>query len=68
MTGPETLIDIQRAARSFNLQHHPIAGMVTGQIRRTATTGPAINLVRIEDSLAAAWQRVSGTYVDNPLG
>ncbi|KPU61951.1 hypothetical protein AN403_6052 [Pseudomonas fluorescens] len=34
----------------------------------TATTGPAINLLRIEENLSAAWQRLSGTYVDPPLG
>jgi DNA adenine methylase len=65
MTCPETLIDVQRATRSFNLQHYPIASTVTEQIRRIATIGSAINLVRIEDNLAAAWPRVSGTYVDN---
>jgi DNA adenine methylase len=42
MTGRKTLTDIQRAARSFYLQHHPIASTVTGQTRRTSTTGPAI--------------------------
>ena len=31
--------------RSFNLQHYPIASTVIEQIRRTATTGPAINLL-----------------------
>ncbi|EGH26691.1 prophage PSPPH02, putative adenine modification methytransferase, partial [Pseudomonas amygdali pv. mori str. 301020] len=30
-----------------------------------ATTGPAINLLRIEENLSAAWQRLSGTYVEN---
>ena len=31
----------------------------------TAATGPAINLLRIEENLSAAWQRLSGTYVEN---
>jgi DNA adenine methylase len=44
MTRPETLTDIQRAARFFYLQHHAFAGKVTGQTFGTATTGPAINL------------------------
>lgn len=41
MTRPETLTDIQRAARFFYLQHHAFAGKVTGQTFGTATT-PAI--------------------------
>ena len=65
MTRPETLTDIQRAARFFYLQHHAFAGKVSGQTFGTATTGPAINLLRIEENLSAAWQRLSGTYVEN---
>ncbi len=65
MTRPETLTDIQRAARFFYLQHHAFAGKVTGQTFGTATTGPAINLLRIEENLSAAWQRLAGTYVEN---
>jgi DNA adenine methylase len=38
---------------------------VTGQIFGTATTGLAINLLRIEENLSAAWQRQSGPYVEN---
>lgn len=68
MTRPETLTDIQRAARFFYLQHHAFAGKVTGQTFGTATTGPAINLLRIEENLSAAWQRLSGTYVENLPG
>ena len=33
--------------------------------RFTAATAPAINLLRIEENLSAAWQRLSGTYVEN---
>lgn len=65
MTRPETLTDIQRAARFFFLQHHAFGGKVTAQSFGTATTGPAINLLRIEENLFAAWQRLSGTYVEN---
>lgn len=65
MTRPETLTDIQRAARFFYLQHHAFAGKVTGQYFGTGTTAPAINLLRIEENLSAAWQRLSGTYVEN---
>jgi DNA adenine methylase len=31
----------------------------------TSPTGPVINLLRIEENLSAAWQRLSGTYVEN---
>lgn len=65
MTRPETLTDIQRAARFFYLQHHAFGGKVAGQTFGTATTGPAINLMRIEENLSAAWQRLSGVYVEN---
>lgn len=68
MTRPETLTDIQRAARFFYLQHHAFAGKVSGQTFGTATTAPAINLLRIEENLSAAWQRLSGTYVENLPG
>jgi DNA adenine methylase len=65
MTRPETLTDIQRAARFFYLQQHAFGGKVTGQTFGTATTGPAINLLRIEENLSAAWQRLAGIYVEN---
>ncbi|MFK3971206.1 DNA adenine methylase [Pseudomonas sp. NPDC087358] len=65
MTRPETLTDIQRASRFFYLQLHAFGGKVSGQTFGTATTTPAINLLRIEENLSAAWQRLSGTYVEN---
>jgi len=65
ITKPETLTDIQRAARFFYLQHHAFSGKVTGQSFGTATTGPAINLCRIEENLSAACLRLGGTYVEN---
>lgn len=65
MTRPETLTDIQRAARFFYLQHHAVAGKVSGQTVGTATTAPAINLLRIEENLSETWQLLAGTYVEN---
>src|SRR5471032_2289842 len=65
MTRPETLTDIQRAARFFYLQQHAFGGMVSGQTFGTATNGRPINLLRIEENLSAAWQRLAGTYVEN---
>lgn len=66
MTKPETLTDIQRAARFFYLQHHAFAGKVTGQSFGTATTAPSVNLLRIEENLSAAHLRLAGgTTVEN---
>lgn len=66
MARPETLTDIQRAARFFYLQHHAFAGKVSGQNFGTATTAPAVNLLRIEENLSAAHFRLaSGTTVEN---
>lgn len=63
---PETLTDIQRAARFFYLQHHAFGGKVHGQNFGTATTTPAINLLRIEENLSAAHLRLcQGTYIEN---
>lgn len=65
MTNPETLTDIQRAARFFYLQQHAFGGKVDGQNFGIATTAPAINLCRIEENLSAAHLRLSGTTVEN---
>lgn len=64
-TKPETLTDIQRAARFYYLQHHAFGGRVSSQNFGTATTAPMINLCRIEESLSAAHLRLSGTNVEN---
>lgn len=64
-TRPETLTDVQRAARFFYLQQQSFGGKVAGQTFGTATTAPAINLLRIEESLSAAHLRLaSGTYIE----
>lgn len=65
LTDPATLTDIQRAARFYYLQQHAFGGKLSGQTFGTATTGPAINLCRIEENLSAAHLRLSGTYVEN---
>ena len=66
MAKPETLTDIQRAARFYYLQQHTFGGKVSGQHFGTATTGSPINLCRIEENLSAAHLRLAGTYVENP--
>lgn len=65
MAQPETLTDIQRAARFYYLQQHAFGGKVSGQNFGTATTGSPINLCRIEENLSAAHLRLAGTYVEN---
>ncbi|WP_374584423.1 DNA adenine methylase [Ideonella dechloratans] len=63
-TPPETLTDIQRAARFFYLQHQCFGGKVEGQTWGTATTAPPVNLLRIEQQLSEAHLRLAGTYIE----
>lgn len=66
VTRPETLTDIQRAARFYYLQRNAFGGKVDGQTLGTSTTGgPGLNLLRIEESLSAAHLRLSGVFVEN---
>lgn len=64
-TPPATLTDIQRAARTFYLQHLAFGGKVVGQNFGTATTAPTVNLLRIEESLSAAHLRLAGVTVEH---
>jgi DNA adenine methylase len=63
-TPPETLTDIQRAARFFYLQHHCFGGKVEGQTWGTATTAPPVNLLRLETTLSDAHLRLAQTYIE----
>ena len=66
MTIPETLTDIQRAARFYYLQKLAFGGKCDGQSFGTATTSPPrLNLLRIEEELSAAHLRLSSTYIEN---
>jgi DNA adenine methylase len=66
ITRPETLTDIQRAARFFYLQQNAFGGKVNGQTFRTATTTPpGLNLLRLEENLSAAHLRLAGAYIEN---
>ncbi|MCR4144282.1 DNA adenine methylase [Alcaligenes faecalis] len=66
ITRPETLTDIQRAARFYYLQQLAFGGKVDGQTFGTATTAaPGLNLLRLEESLSAAHLRLSGAYIEH---
>ncbi len=65
-TRPETLTDIQRAARFYYLQQSAFGGRVDSQSYGTATTQPpGLNLLRIEEALSAAHLRLSNTYIEH---
>lgn len=65
-TRPETLTDIQRAARFYYLQQSAFGGKVDGQTYGTRTTWPPnLNLLRIEEKLSAAHLRLSGAYIEH---
>lgn len=66
MAAPETLTDIQRAARFYYLQKLAFGGKVEGQTFGTTTTGgPRLNLLRIEEELSAAHLRLAQTTVEH---
>ena len=66
MAVPETLTDIQRAARWFYLQKLSFGAKVDGQTFGTATTcRPRLNLLRLEEDLSAAHLRLANTYIEN---
>lgn len=66
MTRPETLTDIQRAARFYYLQQSAFGGRVEGQSFGTATTAPpGLNLLRLEENLSIAHLRLASVYIEN---
>lgn len=63
---PDTLTDIQRAARFYYLQKLAFGGRVDGQSFGIATTSPPrFNIFRIEEDLSQAHARLFNTYVEN---
>lgn len=65
-TPPETLTDIQRAARFYYLQRTCFGGKLEGQTFGTATTSPPkLNLLRLEEELSAAHLRLCSTYIEH---
>jgi DNA adenine methylase len=66
LTQPDTLTDIQRAARFFYLQKLGFGGKVQGRTFGTATTAPArLNLLRIEEDLSEVHLRLNGVFVEH---
>lgn len=65
-TPPDTLTDIQRAARFFYLQKLGFGGKVEGQTFGTATTSKAhLNLLRLEEDLSAVHLRMHQVTIEN---
>lgn len=65
-TPPDTLTDIQRAARFFYLQKLGFGGKVDGQTFGTATTSKArLNLLRLEEDLSAAHLRLHQVTIEH---
>ncbi|MDR3631381.1 MAG: DNA adenine methylase [Desulfocapsaceae bacterium] len=63
--NPETLTDIQRAARYLYLQKSAFGGHITGQTFGTSTTGkPRLNLLTIENTLEEAWRRLMHVVIE----
>jgi len=66
MERPETLTDIQRAARFFYLQKLAFGAKVAGQTFGTAATAsPRLNLLRIEEDLSAAHLRLARVTIEH---
>jgi len=66
ITPPETLTDIQRAARFYYLQKMAFGGKVDNQTFGTATTDPPrLNLLRMEEDLSQAHLRLSRCYIEH---
>lgn len=63
---PETLTDIQRAARFYYLQKIAFGARVTGQsFGAAAAAPPRLNLLRLEEDLSAAHMRLARVTIEN---
>jgi DNA adenine methylase len=67
MERPETLTDIQRAARFYYLQKLSFGGKVDGQTFGVVATGvgPRLNLLRIEEELSAVHLRLANVVIEH---
>lgn len=65
MTIPESLTDIQRAARFYYLQQNAFAGRITRlSFGYSAKTPSSFNILRMEEHLSAAHIRLSRVYIE----
>ncbi|MGK0600062.1 DNA adenine methylase [Yokenella regensburgei] len=65
-TPPETLTDIQRAARFYYLQKTCFGAKVESRTFGTSATGPArLNVVRMEETLSEAWLRLQRVTIEH---
>jgi DNA adenine methylase len=63
--NPETLTDIQRAARYLYLQKNAFGGHITGRTFGTSTTGkPRLNLLTLESTIEEAWKRLINVVIE----
>ena len=62
---PETLTDLERAARFLYLQRLAFGGQVNGVFGVSSTTPSKFNLTRIEPLLDAAHGRLAGVVLEN---
>lgn len=66
LVDPDTLTDIQRAARFYYLQKLSFGGRIASPTFGTATTRPArLNLLRIEEELSAAHLRLARVTIEH---
>jgi len=65
ITPPETLTDIQKAARFYYLQKLAFGGKVEGRSFGTAPSSPPrLNLLRMEEDISEAHLRLSRAYIE----
>ncbi len=65
-TPPETLTDIQRAARFYYLQKMCFGARPSNRTFGTSTTTPPkLNLVRIEEDISEAHARLTRVFIEN---
>lgn len=65
-TPPETLTDVQRAARFYYLQRLCFGAKVEGQTFGTSTTGGVrLNLLRMEEDLSSVHLRLSRAQIEH---
>ncbi len=63
--NPDTLTDVQRAARYLFLQKCAFGGHITGQTFGVSTTGkPRFNLLTLESTIEKAWQRLIHVQIE----